>query len=130
MKSQFITMIAKSEFSDPREKLTMKYLRFPLSVLNFFGLWRNDRHPNFAYNFYGFCIVFFSQYAYAGFQIIYMVLSFGDIQKLAEASYLLLTQVTLCFKIIMLLLKKRKIEAIIKFTEADIFVPKKPSHTK
>lgn len=121
-------MVGKSETNDPQKKLTMQYLRLPLLVLNFFGLWKNGDNLYLAYNIYGFCVIFFTQYIYTGFQIIYMVLSFGNIQKLAEASYLLLTQVTLCFKIVMLIVKKRKIVAVVEFTDSEVFIPKKSIH--
>ncbi|XP_077299484.1 odorant receptor Or1-like [Arctopsyche grandis] len=125
-KSLFTTsaMASKEIAKGSKIKLTETYLSYPLAVLYVFGLWKRENHP-YLYFMYSFFFLFATQYAYAMFQIIYMAKAWGDIEKIAEASFLLLTQATLCVKIILFTWKKSDIENLIENMDEDIFFPRK-----
>lgn len=107
--------------------LVEKYIKLPLMVLHVCGLWRKENNP-IIYFIYSVILLLSTQYVYAVFQIIYMVNVWGDIEKIAEASFLLLTETTLCIKIIFFIANKDKAIHLTKAMNSDVFAPSRSGH--
>ncbi|XP_013170678.1 PREDICTED: odorant receptor Or1-like [Papilio xuthus] len=64
-----------------------------------------------------------TQYAFILFEFIYIAGVWGDIEAMSEASYLLFTQASVCYKVTVFLLSKKNLNILIDYMEIDIFLP-------
>nr|ARO76449.1 odorant receptor 44 [Conogethes punctiferalis] len=99
---------------------TIMYLKRPKMALTLIGLWFPPENHIIAYLIYrSFQLTI--QYSFLIFNIIYMIMVWGDLEEVTIASYLLFTQATLCLKVTTFLVNKNRFSRLLKFLESDIF---------
>lgn len=64
-----------------------------------------------------------TQYNFALFEFIYIANVWGDLDEVSEASYLLFTQVSVCYKTTVFLINQKKVIKLLDFMENKIFEP-------
>ncbi|CAH2094317.1 unnamed protein product [Euphydryas editha] len=74
--------------------------------------------------------VFFSQYSFLFLEIIYIILVWGDLNEVSQASHLLFTQTAVCYKITVFIINKKNLRELLKFMEVDIFEAENDVHDK
>ncbi|XP_045452865.1 odorant receptor Or1-like [Melitaea cinxia] len=75
-------------------------------------------------------VVFFSQYSFLVLELIYIMLVWGDLNEVSEASHLLFTQTAVCYKMTVFIINKTNLIALLKFMETDIFESRNDVHDK
>ncbi|XP_052744218.1 odorant receptor 43a-like [Bicyclus anynana] len=105
------------------------FLSRPRNVLVFLGIWLPPKRYALLYNLYKIMIML-TQYCFILFEVIYVVVVWGDLDEVSEASYLLFTQATVCYKVSVLIANKKQLKCLLDFMMLDIFGPQTPHHTK
>nr|QIJ45814.1 olfactory receptor [Glyphodes pyloalis] len=110
-------------------KMTIKYLNRPKMALTMIGLWFPPENYRPLYLIYR-SVHLIAQYSFLVFNITYMVIVWGDLTEVTEASYLLFTQATLCLKATTFLMNKNKLARLLEFVESNIFQVQTKIHEK
>ncbi|CAH2253022.1 jg13548 [Pararge aegeria aegeria] len=71
-----------------------------------------------------------TQYSFILFEVIYVVVVWGDLDEVSEASYLLFTQASVCYKVTIFIANKKQLKYLLDFMKLDIFDPQTPDHDK
>lgn len=74
--------------------------------------------------------IMWTQYSFLLFEIIYIVDVWGDIDEVSEASYLLFTQASLCYKTTTFMVNKNNLLELLGIMDCEIFEPKSAEHEK
>lgn len=110
-------------------KNTTLFLGRPNKILSFFGIWPHPNNYIILRKLY-MLFVMWTQYSFLLFEIIYIADVWGDIDAVSEASYLLFTQASLCYKSTAFMVNKSNLLELLKFIECEIFEPKSAEHEK
>lgn len=100
-----------------RAKFVMKYL----------GVWVPADNESLISKIYR-TIMMTLQYLFLIFQIIYIAQVWGDLEAVSQASYLLFTQASLCFKITVFLVNIGILRDLLEQMRADVFQPETLVH--
>lgn len=109
--------------------MTLAYLDRPKMALTIIGLWFLPENYKILYFLYR-SVQLSVQYSFLLFNIIYMVMVWGDLEEVTEASYLLFTQFTLCLKATTFLANKNKLIRLLEYMESDVFATKSDIHKR
>lgn len=103
------------------------FLSLPRKILNALGIWYQSNEPSLLQSLYtGFIIL--TQYAFILFEFVYIAGVWGDIDSMTEASYLLFTQASVCYKVAVFYLNKSNLAVLIDYIEMDSFAPQNEQH--
>ncbi|XP_045537821.1 odorant receptor Or1 [Papilio machaon] len=105
------------------------FLSRPKRVLKALGIWLTPERPMFLHSFYT-AFIMLTQYAFIIFEFVYIAGVWGDLEAMSEASYLLFTQASVCYKVTVFLLNKNNIKVLIEYMEMDIFTPETEEQQK
>ncbi|XP_045776312.1 odorant receptor 49b-like [Maniola jurtina] len=105
------------------------FLNRPRTVLVFLGIWLPPTKFALLYTLYK-IVVMLTQYAFILFEIIYVGVVWGDLDEVSEASYLLFTQATVCYKVTVFIVNKKNLRELLDFMKVDIFDPQTSYHNK
>ncbi|XP_030033699.2 odorant receptor 46a isoform X2 [Manduca sexta] len=108
---------------------TELFLGRPKKILTFFGIWLPSKQYQDLVKIY-MILVMITQYSFVLFEIIYIINVWGDIEVVSEASYLLFTQASVCYKTTAFLIKKRKLVLLLEHMEQEIFASQSKDHEK
>ncbi|XP_075983200.1 uncharacterized protein LOC142981288 [Anticarsia gemmatalis] len=110
-------------------KNTSLYLGRPDKILSFFGVWPQPNNYVILRKLW-MLFVMWTQYSFLVFEIIYIVDVWGDIDAVSEASYLLFTQASLCYKSTAFMVNKGNLIQLLEYMDSDVFEPKSEVHEK
>lgn len=103
------------------------FLSRPRKVLNALGIWYSTNEPTLLYSLYtGFIML--TQFAFILFEFVYIAGVWGDIDSMSEASYLLFTQASVCYKVAVFHNNKSNLAVLIDFMRMDSFAPQNEQH--
>lgn len=105
------------------------YLSRPRNILGFFGIWLQPGRFKLLYTTYTLFILF-TQYSFILFEFIYIEGVWGNMDAVTEASFLLFTQASLCFKVTRFLMNQGKLVTLLQFMEEEIFMPRSKIHER
>lgn len=105
------------------------YLSRPNKILSFFGIWPQPDNYVIIRKLW-MIFVLFTQYSFLLFEIIYIIDVWGDIDAVSEASYLLFTQASLCYKSTAFMIHKANLIELLEYMDSSIFEPKSKTHEK
>lgn len=74
--------------------------------------------------------VMWTQYSFLLFEIIYIADVWGDIDAVSEASYLLFTQASLCYKSTAFMVNRGNLVELLGYMDNILFEPKSSEHEK
>lgn len=103
------------------------FLGRPKKILTFFGIWLPPKQYQELVKIY-MILVMITQYSFVLFEIIYIIGVWGDIEVVSEASYLLFTQASVCYKTTTFLIKKRKLVLLLEHMQQEIFASQSKDH--
>lgn len=110
-------------------KNTELFLGRPRRILGFFGIWPHP--PNYIiFRKLYMLFVMWTQYSFLLFEIIYIAEVWGNMNEVSEASYLLFTQASLCYKSTAFMVNKNNLIELLGYMDDDIFKPKSALHEK
>nr|DAA05997.1 TPA_exp: odorant receptor 41 [Bombyx mori] len=98
------------------------------SILNFFAMWRSFEKPIPLKVYMAFIMT--TQYLFLIFEIIYIVNVWGDMAEVSEASILLFTQASVCYKITSFISKTNNFVILLGLIESEIFSAQTELHEK
>ncbi|XP_046971285.1 odorant receptor Or1-like [Vanessa cardui] len=75
-------------------------------------------------------VVLLTQYSFLLLEIIYILLVWGDLNEVSEASNLLFTQAAVCYKVAVFINNKRNLIKLLDFMVVDIFESQSSIHDK
>lgn len=101
-------------------------LALNFKILNIFGHWPPENAPEslFVYKIYGTITVGFFFIIYVITEIINIVLSFGDLERITDASFLFLTHAAQIFKLFSLVENNRRIRKLANDLNRELFKPR------
>lgn len=105
------------------------YLNRAKFVMKYLGVWMPDDCETVLHKFYRYLMISL-QYLFLIFQIIYIVMVWGDLDAVSQASYLLFTQACLCFKVTVFQINIDKFKIILGEINGSIFEPKTEVHER
>ncbi|XP_045527666.1 odorant receptor 43a-like [Pieris brassicae] len=108
---------------------TDMFLGRPRFILHYLGIWLPPEEYKLLRNIYKF-LVMFTQFSFIFLEFIYIAVVWGNIDKVSEASYLLFTQASVCYKTTVFMMNKNNLKKLIKFMEVGIFAPQTIGHEK
>lgn len=73
-------------------------------------------------------VVLFTQYSFLLFELIYIMVVWGDIDEVSEASYLFFTQASVCYKVAVFIINKKKLKELLEFMMVDTFASQSTVH--
>ncbi|CAH1637581.1 unnamed protein product [Spodoptera littoralis] len=111
------------------EKNTTLFLGRPKKILTAHGVWPHPNNYIILRKLY-MLFVMWTQYSFLLFEIIYIVNVWGEIDEVSEASYLLFTQASLCYKSTTFMINKKSLLELLDIMDSDIFKPKSAEHEK
>ncbi|KAF9805438.1 hypothetical protein SFRURICE_019606, partial [Spodoptera frugiperda] len=111
------------------EKNSTLFLGRPKNILTAHGVWPHPNNYIILRKLY-MLFVMWTQYSFLLFEIIYIVNVWGDIDEVSEASYLLFTQASLCYKSTTFMINKNSLLELLDIMDSDIFKPKSAEHEK
>nr|WCC57384.1 odorant receptor 45 [Papilio dardanus] len=100
----------------------------PRRVLKVLGIWPKPR-PMFLHSFYT-AFIMLTQYAFILFEFVYIAGVWGNIEEMSEASYLLFTQASVCYKVTVFILNKKNLNSLMEYMEVEIFKPQTETQEK
>ncbi|XP_068618897.1 odorant receptor Or1-like [Battus philenor] len=96
------------------------YLRRPKKVLKGLGIWLpSEKYLHRLYM--GFILL--TQYGFILFEFIYIAGVWGDIDAMSEASYLLFTQASVCYKVAVFIINKSNLIVLMDYMQIKTFEP-------
>ncbi|OWR46984.1 olfactory receptor 16 [Danaus plexippus plexippus] len=101
------------------EDLFLNRAKFVMKLL---GVWVPCSDETKFHKFYRFFMMTL-QYLFLFFQIIYIVQVWGDLEAVSQASYLLFTQASLCFKVTVFQVNVKSLRELLKRMNDKIFLP-------
>ncbi|XP_048478062.1 odorant receptor Or1 [Plutella xylostella] len=105
------------------------YLKLPKNIMSFFGVWLPPKRHIILHNIY-MLIIMVSQYSFLLFEFIYLFDVLDDLEAASEASYLLFTQASLCYKTTVFLVNKRHLIELLELMRCEMFAPETEVHEK
>ncbi|CAH2045933.1 unnamed protein product, partial [Iphiclides podalirius] len=105
------------------------FLSRPRKVLRALGIWYPSNSPSPLQLLYTTLIVL-TQYAFILFEFIYIAGVWGDIDSMSEASYLLFTQASVCYKVAVFIAHKSNLAVLIEYMRMENFAPKTRQHAE
>ncbi|CAK1583297.1 unnamed protein product [Parnassius mnemosyne] len=105
------------------------YLNRARFVMKYLGVWVPHPNETFAHKCYR-IFMMTVQYLFLFFQIIYIVLVWGDLGAVSQASYLLFTQACLCLKITVFQINADVVKDLLERMNSDIFKPQNEDHER
>lgn len=99
---------------------TVLFLDRPRKILSFFGIWQSNEDYTILVTVY-MVLVMITQYSFVLFEVIYIAGVWGDMDAVSEASYLLFTQASVCYKTTAFLVNKKSLLELLRFMEIDLF---------
>ncbi|KAJ0173797.1 hypothetical protein K1T71_010946 [Dendrolimus kikuchii] len=108
---------------------TTLFLGRPRKILSFFGIWLSNENKVFLVTMY-MVLVLITQYSFVLFEVIYIVGVWGDMDAVSEASYLLFTQASVCYKTTAFLINNKSLIELLQFMEIELFQPQSEVHEK
>lgn len=105
------------------------FLERPRRILTTFGIWPISTNYVFLLQIY-MIFIMITQYSFVIFEIIYILEVWGDIGEVSEASYLLFTQASLCFKTTLFLINKNSLMQLLELMEKETFQPQSEAHVR
>nr|AJF23790.1 olfactory receptor OR18 [Planotortrix octo] len=111
------------------EKNVALFLNRPRNILGFFGIWLPPASFTLLYTIY-MLFILLTQYSFVLFEFIYIVEVWGDLDAVSEASFLLFTQASVCFKVTRFLIHKDKLVMLLEFMEEEVFQPQNKIHER
>ncbi|KAG7309063.1 hypothetical protein JYU34_004943 [Plutella xylostella] len=97
--------------------------------MTFFGVWLPPKRHIILHNIY-MLLVMVSQYSFLLFEFIYLFDVLDDLEAASEASYLLFTQASLCYKTTVFLVNKRHLIELLELMRCEMFAPETEVHEK
>ncbi|PZC71821.1 hypothetical protein B5X24_HaOG200920 [Helicoverpa armigera] len=110
-------------------KNTSLFLGRPKKILSAHGVWPHPNNFVILRKLY-MLFVMWTQYSFLLFEIIYIADVWGDIDAVSEASYLLFTQASLCYKSTAFMVNKQSLLELLEIMDCEIFEPKSAEHEK
>lgn len=95
------------------------------NVLIYLGIWLPPKKYALLYSLYK-IVVLLTQYSFVFFEVIYVVVVWGDLEEVSEASYLLFTQATVCYKVTVFIVNQKKFLHLLDLMKLHIFDAKTP----
>ncbi|CAH0594059.1 unnamed protein product [Chrysodeixis includens] len=108
---------------------TELFLGRPNRILSFFGIWPHPPNYLILRKIY-MLFVMWTQYSFLLFEIIYIAEVWGNMNEVSEASYLLFTQASLCYKSTAFMVHKNNLLELLGYMDNEIFKPKSAVHEK
>nr|AQQ73498.1 olfactory receptor 16 [Heliconius melpomene rosina] len=105
------------------------YLNRAKFVMKYLGVWVPAKNETVASKCYRLFMMSL-QYLFLLFQIIYIILVWGDLEAVSQASYLLFTQACLCFKITVLQINMDMLKDLLRRMNDKIFFPNSKEHER
>lgn len=105
------------------------FLNRPKNILKAFGVWLPPAKYVGLHKLYMF-IIMLTQYNFVLFEFIYIANVWGDLEEVSEASYLLFTQASLCFKATVFLVYKGNLVDLLDLMEGETFLPQSEEHER
>ncbi|CAK1583360.1 unnamed protein product [Parnassius mnemosyne] len=103
------------------------FLSRPRKVLKALGIWFPPENYLFLHALYT-IIILLTQYAFILFEFIYIAGVWGDIDSMSEASYLLFTQASVCYKVTVFIVNRKNLTVLFEFMKSEIFAPQTNQH--
>nr|WCC57567.1 odorant receptor 45 [Papilio memnon] len=101
----------------------------PKRILKALGIWLTPARPMLLHSFYT-AFIMLTQYAFILFEFIYIAGVWGEIEAMSEASYLLFTQASVCYKVTVFLFNKKNLNVLMEFMYMHIFTPQTEEQEK
>nr|AXF48772.1 odorant receptors OR18 [Lobesia botrana] len=98
------------------------FLNRPRNILFYLGIWLRPANYVTLYLFYA-VIVMLSQYSFVLFEFMYIAEAWGDMDAVTEASFLLFTQASVCYKVTRFMINKKNLVLLLGLMEEDLFQP-------
>ncbi|CAK1551005.1 unnamed protein product [Leptosia nina] len=105
------------------------FLGRPRFILQHLGIWLPPEKYIYLRNLYKF-LVMLTQYSFIFFEFIYIAVVWGDFDEVSEASYLLFTQASVCYKTTVFMMNKDNLKELLRFMEVEMFAPQSSAHQK
>ncbi|XP_045484218.1 odorant receptor 49b-like [Pieris rapae] len=105
------------------------FLGRPRFILHYLGIWLPPEEYKTLRNIYKF-LVMLTQFSFIFLEFIYIAVVWGNIDEVSEASYLLFTQASVCYKTTVFMMNKNNLKKLISFMEVGIFAPQTVGHKK
>nr|AST36309.1 putative odorant receptor OR18 [Cydia fagiglandana] len=105
------------------------FLNRPRNILLYLGIWLKPANYVSLYVAYA-IIVMFTQYSFVFFEFIYIALAWGDMDAVTEASFLLFTQASVCYKVTRFMIKKNNLVFLLSFMEEEVFQAQNERHVR
>ncbi|VVC88376.1 unnamed protein product [Leptidea sinapis] len=99
------------------------------TLMKFLGVWIPCENETMTAKFYRIFMITL-QYLFLLFQLMYIVIVWGDLDAVSQASYVLFTQACLCFKITVLLTNSDMLKAILLQMNSEVFRPQSKIHER
>ena len=105
------------------------YLNRAKFVMKYLGVWVPAKNETISSKYYRLFMMSL-QNLFLLFQIIYIILVWGDLEAVSQASYLLFTQACLCFKITVLQKNIDMLRDLLRRMNDKIFFPESKEHER
>nr|URZ86304.1 odorant receptor 10 [Grapholita molesta] len=105
------------------------FLNLPRYILVYLGIWLRPDNYATLYRLYT-AIILLSQYSFVFLEFIYIALAWGDMDAVTEASFLLFTQASVCFKVTRFLINKKKFVDLMSLMEEEVFQAQNDRHVR
>ncbi|OWR46983.1 putative odorant receptor OR10 [Danaus plexippus plexippus] len=91
------------------------------------GIWLSSNNYVILRDLYK-SLIMSTQYSFLLFEIFYVFVVWGDIDEMSEASYLLFTQTSVCYKASVFIINKKNLIVLLVSMKAKIFEPQSSIH--
>lgn len=105
------------------------FLNRTINVLTALGVWLPPKNYVLLHRIY-MLIIMITQYNFVLFEFIYIANVWGDLDEVSEASYLLFTQASVCYKATAFLINKNNLIELLDFMGIKIFEPQSDIHKR
>ncbi|XP_026326298.1 uncharacterized protein LOC113234993 [Hyposmocoma kahamanoa] len=105
------------------------FLNRPINILTAFGVWLPPKNHVILHKIY-MLIIMMTQYNFVLFEFIYIANVWGDLDEVSEASYLLFTQASVCYKSTAFLINKNNLIELLNFMGNKLFEPQSIIHER
>lgn len=105
------------------------FLGRPRNILATFGIWPSSTTYVVLLQIY-MIFIMITQYSFVVFEIIYIAQVWGDIGAVSEASYLLFTQASVCYKTTLFLINKNSLIQLLELMGEKTFESQSEAHIR
>ncbi|XP_072929574.1 uncharacterized protein [Epargyreus clarus] len=105
------------------------FLSRPKYVLTHLGIWLPPTQYIFIHMVYK-ILIMLSQYAFILFEFMYIAMVWGDLEAVSEASYLLFTQASVCYKATVFVTNKNNLRILLQYMTCEAFDPQTTEQEK